>query len=160
MWFYHTVMCSKDADRMANSIDTDQPAPSDFRSSLIWLYTVSTDLPVQILRIITVNHDCITNWVSKKHHNYYIFISTMNFSWRNYANPMPKCSSRCANLISKPNLMYTSGTTHLFMKPSELSWTKTIKNILTNFRWDFVMDQNHKEHINKLQVRFCHGPKP
>ena len=31
-------MCTKDADRMANSVDLDQT-----RSSLIWVYTVSPD---------------------------------------------------------------------------------------------------------------------
>ena len=27
VWFYHTVMYSKEADRMANSVDPDQTAP-------------------------------------------------------------------------------------------------------------------------------------
>ena len=30
MWFYHGVMGPKDADRMANSVDPDQTAPSLF----------------------------------------------------------------------------------------------------------------------------------
>ena len=49
MWIYHRVMHPKDADRMANSVDPDQSP-----HSLIWVYTVSPDLPVWKLRIITV----------------------------------------------------------------------------------------------------------
>ena len=45
MWFYRRVMCPKDADGMANSVDPDH---------LIWVCTVCPDLPVQKLRIITV----------------------------------------------------------------------------------------------------------
>ena len=41
-------MCPKDADGMANSVDPDQTT----WSSLIWVYTVCLDLPVQKLRII------------------------------------------------------------------------------------------------------------
>ena len=47
VWFYDRVMRPKDADRIANSVDPE-------RSSLIWVYTVCLDLPVQKLRIITV----------------------------------------------------------------------------------------------------------
>ena len=28
MWLYYAVMCPKDADRMANSVDPDQTVPS------------------------------------------------------------------------------------------------------------------------------------
>ena len=41
----------KDADGMANIVDPDQIAP---RSSLIWVYTVCLDLPIQKLRIIMI----------------------------------------------------------------------------------------------------------
>ena len=41
-------MSPKDAEGMANSVDPDQ------RSSLIWVYTVCSDLSVRKLRIITV----------------------------------------------------------------------------------------------------------
>ena len=51
-WLYFCVMCSEDADRMANSVDPDQTAP---RSSLIWVCTVCPVLSVRKLRIITVN---------------------------------------------------------------------------------------------------------
>ena len=51
---YHTVMCPKDADRMANSVDPDQQSDLSFRSSMIWVYTVCQGLSVQKLRIITV----------------------------------------------------------------------------------------------------------
>ena len=44
-------MCPKDADRMANNVDPVQTAP---KSSLIWVYTVCTDLSVWKLGIITV----------------------------------------------------------------------------------------------------------
>ena len=40
----------KDADRTANSVDPDQT-----RSSLIWVYTVCSDLSVRKLRIIKVD---------------------------------------------------------------------------------------------------------
>ena len=46
---YHIVlMCPKDGDRMASSVDHDET------SSLIWVYTVCRDLFVRKLRIITV----------------------------------------------------------------------------------------------------------
>ena len=45
-------MYPKDADGIANSVDPDQTAP--FRSSLIWVCTVSSDLPVPIFRILMV----------------------------------------------------------------------------------------------------------
>ena len=45
-------MSLKDADGMANSVDPDQTAPT--RSSLIWIYTICSDLSVTILRIFTV----------------------------------------------------------------------------------------------------------
>ena len=45
-WLYHSVMCPKDADGMANSVDPDQ-------SNLIWIYTVCPGLSVQELRSIT-----------------------------------------------------------------------------------------------------------
>ena len=48
VWFHDRVICSKDADGMANSVDPDQTAP------LVWVYTVCLDLPVHKLRIITV----------------------------------------------------------------------------------------------------------
>ena len=44
-------MLLKDADGMANSVDSDQTAP---RSSLIWVCTVCPGLSVRKLRIITV----------------------------------------------------------------------------------------------------------
>ena len=57
MWFSHRAMCP----RMANStsVDTDQTAPgqSDLRllqDSLIWIYTVSTELSFQTFRIINI----------------------------------------------------------------------------------------------------------
>ena len=43
-------MHPKDADRMANSVDPDQTAP--FRSSLVLVCTVCSDLSVPILRIL------------------------------------------------------------------------------------------------------------
>ena len=49
-FFYQTVMCAKDADGLANSVDLDQTAPSN----LIWIYTVCPDLSVKIFSIITV----------------------------------------------------------------------------------------------------------
>ena len=44
-------MSSKDADRMANSVDPDQTAPL---GSLIWVCTVCPGISVRKLRIITV----------------------------------------------------------------------------------------------------------
>ena len=50
-WLYHRVMCPIDADRMANSVDPDQTASQEqsdlglhcfHKSSLIWVYTVSS----------------------------------------------------------------------------------------------------------------------
>ena len=53
IWIFHRVMCPKDADGIANSIDPEEQ--SDQRSSLIWVYTVCSDLSVQKLtRIIMV----------------------------------------------------------------------------------------------------------
>ena len=49
--FYYRAKGPKDSDRMANSVDPDQTAPS----SLIWVYTVCPDLSVRKLRIIMVN---------------------------------------------------------------------------------------------------------
>ena len=46
---YHTVMHPKDADRMANSVDTDQIAPSGAMSLIWWVYTVCQDISVQKL---------------------------------------------------------------------------------------------------------------
>ena len=47
-WLYHIVMRPKDADGMINSVDPDQ------RVSLIWVYTVCSDLFVRNFRTITV----------------------------------------------------------------------------------------------------------
>ena len=47
MRLYHRIVSPKDADRMANSEDTDQTAPP-------WVYTVCPDLSVRKRRIITV----------------------------------------------------------------------------------------------------------
>ena len=49
--FYPSVMCPKDADGTADSVDTVQTAP---RSSLIWVYIVCPDLSVRKLSIIMV----------------------------------------------------------------------------------------------------------
>ena len=49
VWFYYAVMCLQEADGMANCVDPDQTAP---RSSLIWFFTVCSDLSVLILRIL------------------------------------------------------------------------------------------------------------
>ena len=38
MWFHHNVMHPKDADRMANSVDTDQTAPSQTAQSDLHLH--------------------------------------------------------------------------------------------------------------------------
>ena len=46
------VMCPKDADRMANSVDPDQTSSW---SSLIWVCTDCSDLFVPIFRIFMVN---------------------------------------------------------------------------------------------------------
>ena len=35
MWFYHGVMGPKDADIMANSVDSDQTAPSLFAQTYL-----------------------------------------------------------------------------------------------------------------------------
>ena len=43
MWFYDRVMHKKDADEMANSLDTD-----------LWVYTVCTDMFVWKFRIIII----------------------------------------------------------------------------------------------------------
>ena len=49
--FYYRVMGSKDADRMANSVDPHQTAPL---SSLIWVYTVCPGLSFRKFRIFMV----------------------------------------------------------------------------------------------------------
>ena len=55
IWIVHRVMCLNDADGMANSVDPDQTAPwHSSRSSLIWVYTVYSDLSVHTYRNITV----------------------------------------------------------------------------------------------------------
>ena len=54
--FYYRSIHSKDADRMANSVDPDQTAP-------IWVYTVCLDLSVQKIRIITVNDTLLHIWL-------------------------------------------------------------------------------------------------
>ena len=48
----YKIMHPKDADRMTNSVDSDQTAPC--WSSLIWVYTVYSDLYVPIFGIFTV----------------------------------------------------------------------------------------------------------
>ena len=53
--FYHRILCSKATDRMANSVDPDQTAPSGL---LIWVYTVSPNLSARIVRIIQNNLSC------------------------------------------------------------------------------------------------------
>ena len=47
----------KDADGMANSVDSDQTA--SFRSSLIWVYTVCSELPVPVFGNFTVIKDAL-----------------------------------------------------------------------------------------------------
>ena len=47
-------MCQKAADGVTNSVGSDQTAP-EIRSSLIFVYTVCSDLFVPILGNITVN---------------------------------------------------------------------------------------------------------
>ena len=63
MWFYHSSMHPKDADTMANSVESKEPGSEcSFRTSLIcwgssltWVYTVfCPDLSVQILGIIMI----------------------------------------------------------------------------------------------------------
>ena len=54
--FYYRSMHSKNADRMANSVDLDQNAP-------IWDYTVCLDLSVQKIRIVTVNDTLLHVWL-------------------------------------------------------------------------------------------------
>ena len=49
---YNALMCTNNADGMANSVDPVQTAP---RSSLIWACTVYSDLPVAIIRIFTIH---------------------------------------------------------------------------------------------------------
>ena len=50
--FYSAILRSKDADRIANRVDTDHIC--SLRSSLIWVCTVCSDLSVPIFQIITV----------------------------------------------------------------------------------------------------------
>ena len=52
-WHYHRVMCPKDAEWIANSVDPDQTAPLG-AVCLIWVYTVCPGLSIWKLRIITV----------------------------------------------------------------------------------------------------------
>ena len=55
------VMCLKDADRMASSVDCNQTAPSELcSSSLIRVCTVCPDLSVRKLRIIKVILEILT----------------------------------------------------------------------------------------------------
>ena len=49
-------MPPKHVDRMANSVDPDQTAP--YRSSLIRIYTVCSDIHVPIFKIFTVVNIC------------------------------------------------------------------------------------------------------
>ena len=39
MWFYHIIMCSKEADRMAKSVDPDQPCLPEI-AIYLWLLAV------------------------------------------------------------------------------------------------------------------------
>ena len=55
MLLYHRVKSPNDADRMANSVDPDQTAPS-----LIWICTVCPGISVQKLRTITVQSSMAT----------------------------------------------------------------------------------------------------
>ena len=63
MKFFYTVMCPKDADGMANSVDHESNC--FLRSSLIWDYTVCPGPSVQIVRIIMV--DCKWTRLKKTH---------------------------------------------------------------------------------------------
>ena len=45
MWFYHRVRHPNDAFEMTNRVQPDQTAP---RNSLIWIYTVCSDLAIPI----------------------------------------------------------------------------------------------------------------
>ena len=49
IWIFYREMHPNDADGMANSVDPEQ------RSSLIWVYTVCSDLSVRKFRNITVH---------------------------------------------------------------------------------------------------------
>ena len=57
MWLYHRVMSPNDADGMAQSRPRSDCSS---RSSLIWVCTVCSDLPVRKLRIITVSGSLIS----------------------------------------------------------------------------------------------------
>ena len=61
MWIFHREMYANDADWMANSVDPDQTS----RSSLIWVYTVCSDLSVRKFRNITVHQIGLftVNWI-------------------------------------------------------------------------------------------------
>ena len=60
-------MCPKSADRMANSADPDQTAPlhCSSSSSLIWVYTVCSDLSVRKFRNITVTTDLHVRYMAE-----------------------------------------------------------------------------------------------